>query len=387
MDLGAEPAEHAALSASQIETFLRDGVVVVDDILSPHEVDSALQGLKASLARHGVDTDDLLGTGDKLRSLSSTNGSGGVLDLVYDKWKLDIALNAKLFEVTTELWRAGFCHKSETREHVADEEGYKWHPFGSFDCSRGYAYIDRIGFRIPTDVAEQLGRTLQTDSPQHTVKVKSKSHPIQRCLTPHLDCCPETFLSPDKTKWRPIQCMVSLTDNLEANTGGFEAAKGFHQDFEEWSKNRSPSRIARKARDGKKEMISVPAPCVGEYTHIRPTEDADVMKRIEHIPVQAGSAVFWDNRLPHANAYRHDGAVPRCVVYCSFLPDVPVNRNFAAQQLKQWKQGLSPIDTKWMSALEECSLQSSEEEEELEEWLQRLPLTQRRLLGVEEWSP
>jgi hypothetical protein len=35
---------------------------------------------------------------------------------------------------------------------------------------------------------------------------------------------------------------------------------------------------------------------VGEYTHLDPTLDRDIMGRITHIPVRAGSVVFWDNR-------------------------------------------------------------------------------------------
>ena len=58
---------------------------------------------------------------------------------------------------------------------------------------------------------------------------------------------------------------------------------------------------------------------MGEYTHIRPKEDVDIMKRIKHIPVKAGSAVFWDNRIPHANAYMNNSDHSRIVVYCSFF--------------------------------------------------------------------
>lgn len=42
--------------------------------------------------------------------------------------------------------------------------------------------------------------------------------------------------------------------------------------------------------------IPPPAPCIGEYSHLRPKEDHDIYQRIQHIPVSAGSAVFWDNR-------------------------------------------------------------------------------------------
>lgn len=103
-------------------------------------------------------------------------------------------------------------------------------------------------------------------------------------------------------------------------------------------------------------LHSRPRPCVGEYSHLDPTFDRDIIERIKHIPVRAGSAVFWDDKIPHGNSYRNDlthingdtAAVPdfadtleisgaRAVVYCSFLPDVDVNRNFVLRQLDDWK--------------------------------------------------
>jgi hypothetical protein len=49
-------------------------------------------------------------------------------------------------------------------------------------------------------------------------------------------------------------------------------------------------------------------------------------------------------RIPHANAYRHDGTEPRAVVYCSFLPDIPLNRTFVRKQLWNWRHGINPRD-------------------------------------------
>jgi len=124
---------------------------------------------------------------------------------------------------------------------------------------------------------------------------KRKTVTIQRSLTPHLDCCPDTYYSTSgKSKWRPIQCFVSLTDNLEPNTGGFEAAPGFHRSFCQWTEERknAPSTIIKRDKQsGAKSFVDVPAPCIGEYTHIRPKEDGKVMKLVQHIPVRAGSVV------------------------------------------------------------------------------------------------
>jgi hypothetical protein len=289
------------LTAAQIQTFSKDGVLVVENLLSLDELNAAIAGLSETLLEHSVDPADLEQTGHVLTSLSSTNGSGGVLDLFYDEWKLQIiATHPDLFAATTQLWEAAYCHNNEQKQDlVATNDVYKWHPYGSFDCTKGYMYIDRIGYRIPTKLAHELG----TKARLHATAMpptsrRKKIPPIQRSLTPHLDCCPTSMFAPDAKKWRPIQCFVALTDALEPNHGGFEAALGFHLSFEEWARCRPLTRVmtAKASTESDADSTLVPAPCIGEYTHIRPTEDRDVMGRIQHVPVPAGSAVFWDNR-------------------------------------------------------------------------------------------
>lgn len=74
-------------------------------------------------------------------------------------------------------------------------------------------------------------------------------------------------------------------------------------------------------------------------------------------------AVFWDNRIPHANSYRNDlidgnnGCIDdtttsgsRAVVYCSFLPDVEVNRRFIRMQLKDCLAQRAPrVGDRWIN--------------------------------------
>ena len=100
------------LSSEQIETFQRDGILVVDDILSEDQLQAAQEGLHQLLHDHNVDVNNLEDTGHHLRNLSSTNGSGGVLDLFYPHFKMDVSCNEKLFHATTELWNAGTFHHS-----------------------------------------------------------------------------------------------------------------------------------------------------------------------------------------------------------------------------------------------------------------------------------
>jgi hypothetical protein len=428
--LALEQQSHAVrplfqLSNEQIQTFLQDGLLVVEDVLSQQEVLESIQGLHQTLRSHGVDVSILLkGTGNKdstntnnnnhneeegqqqqqqpddhnhhekvqlqeqakaFAQLSTTNGSGGVLDLFYDDWKLKIATNPTLFAMTTQLWKAaynttttttnnnnggqesepGSCNTQDDPEttipaNEEDKRGFQWHPYGPFDCHRGYLYMDRIGYRLPTQTCELLGQLLYQAQQQQPAassnllvtmtKKKKKALALQRSLTPHLDCCPDRLFHDKANKWRPIQCMISLTENLEPNTGGFEAAKGFHQTFDQWAKTRSQPPLPTPLllppttlKDGNNPQSStVLSLCVGEYTHIRPQQDRDVLQQICHVPVKAGSAIFWDNRIPHANSYRHDGSTARAVVYCSFLPDVPLNQRYVLQQLRDYRQRRSP---------------------------------------------
>jgi len=370
----------AFLSVEQKEQFLRDGILVVDEILSQSEVEEAKKGLEETLKRNGVNNESLLtGTPEDedsaraLQQLSTTNGSGGVLDIFYEDWKLDICQNENLFRITTELWEAAYAC-SEGEEERSSCCWWQQHPYGSFDCKKGYIYIDRICYRLPTKIAEKLGDKINSDK-------KKRLRKIQRSLTPHLDCCPDKLFQ-NAAKWRPIQCFVSLTDNLEANTGGFEAAKGFHRDFPDWVKNRRPTIVVQKNKGGSSTKSAISPPCVGEYTHIRPKEDRDVMERVCHIPIHAGSAVFWDNRIPHSNAYKHMGTSPRCVVYCSFLPDVELNRSYVTNQCIKFKTK-KPVTDQWNQPKTENEMCEGSGQNKKQHYT--FTSLGRKLMGIDPW--
>mmetsp|Transcript_22809 Transcript_22809/g.56361 ORF Transcript_22809/g.56361 Transcript_22809/m.56361 type:complete len:358 (-) Transcript_22809:1741-2814(-) len=348
------------LSDEETERFLKDGVLVVENALSETEVNEAMKGLHYTLSRLGVKSLDLddKESAKALQGLSSTNGSGGVLDIFYEDWKMEILTKTNIFHMTTQLWEASLCGESKPD-----------HPYGEFDCEKGYVYIDRICYRLPTRLSEELGDSINNER-------KKRARPIQRSLTPHLDCCPDKMYN--SSKWRPIQCFVSLTDNLDANTGGFEAAKGFHTEFDLWKSARLPAQVSKKEM-GVETTVLVPASCVGEYTHIRPKEDREVMERVQHIPVSAGSVVFWDIRIPHANAYRHNGTDPRAVVYCSFLPDIELNREYVKEQLRKY-YAKKPITDQWNG----IDGQQSDEEESKQTNFQFSALG-RKLMGIDPW--
>ena len=61
-------------------------------------------------------------------------------------------------------------------------------------------------------------------------------------------------------------------------------------------------------------------------------------------PPPRGAAVFWDQRIPHANARTNAASEPRRVIYGGFLPRVPLNERYAAEQLRRYELGLPQPD-------------------------------------------
>ena len=104
------------------------------------------------------------------------------------------------------------------------------------------------------------------------------------------------------------------------------------------------------------------------------------MDRVQHVPVRKGSVVFWDNRIPHANAYKHMGSQPRAVIYCSFLPNVELNQRYVQKQLEDFLQGVPPRD-QW-NHMDEDRIDDNKA------MLQNYEISQlgRKLLGIDPWE-
>ena len=56
------------LTREQIEKFQHDGILVVDNILTDDELDSAKEGLHQALLRYGIDTTNLADTAHNLKN-------------------------------------------------------------------------------------------------------------------------------------------------------------------------------------------------------------------------------------------------------------------------------------------------------------------------------
>lgn len=212
----------------------------------------------------------------------------------------------------TELWTATYAQ--QTHPDFT-------HPHGAFDGKRGYMYMNRVCYRVPDAVSKLHGA--------------KKARPMQRSLTPHLDCCPAHPFESGKAvpRWRPIQCITVLTDNVTPDTGGFEAVRGFHKEFASYFAQHPATAATER-----------PQVCLGDFSPLRMAEDRDVIARFEHVSCTAGSVIFFDWRVPHANSYRHTGDVPREVVYSGFLPDVALNRAYVREQLWRYTHRLLPAD-------------------------------------------
>ena len=65
------------LTQDQIDEFLQNGMLVVDNVLNELELVEAHEGLNTTLEKYHISPNNLEKTAHNLKSLSSTNGSGG----------------------------------------------------------------------------------------------------------------------------------------------------------------------------------------------------------------------------------------------------------------------------------------------------------------------
>eukprot|EP00940_MAST-03C_sp_MAST-3C-sp2_P001431 g1431.t1 len=305
------------LTDAQIERFRRDGILVVPNMLSAKEAADARRKLERTMKDLcGFDSSDPKRSSEKIRALSSTDGSGGVLDIFYPQWKLKLTLlNRTYANAYADLYDATY----------GTNEGIYTHAFADtkvdVDEQRSpvLAHIDRVGYRLTERDSRSAGEGTDAAS-------RARKRRLQRSLTPHLDCAPfnmNACLGKAHKRWRPIQCMLSLTDTTKSDCGGFEAIPGFHRQFEAYFRHRT-------------DVVSK-----GDFTAIRYD---DLLKRVRHVAVPAGAAVFWDQRIVHANSLRNAGNEPRAVVYGGFLPRVPRNIAYAQEQLRRARAYLPQCD-------------------------------------------
>lgn len=318
--------------------------------------------------------------------LSSTGGAGGVMDIHYDLALDRIRTDPRIFSIVKHIW---------SQSYGCSAPGFELPPnvFSSYDFTRGYCTIDRICLRCPDSISNYSGRKKRAT----------------KCLTPHLDCCPESIHSgllppfpppppPSSSNlpsakpcrmWRPVQCFLLLSSNLLPSTGGIELAPGYHKTFfdvDDWTSSR--------CGDGEQS-------CFGPFTAVR---NRSVTKDIRHIPVSAGSLFFWDEKIPHATALAHLGSEGRVAIYLGFLPHGPCNSLYKEWERGLWERGLIWVGggQNWINGKEVGGGEDeSEEDKELrasgfirekqrvekgQEGVQPFDAVGRKLMGIEEWD-
>ena len=82
--------------------------------------------------------------------------------------------------------------EDEDEEEPSDPSDSLWaHPYGRFPPKQAFIHIDRVGFRVPDKVSEAHATEIKGKGKGKGSKKGNKGHkPLQRSLTPHLDCCP-----------------------------------------------------------------------------------------------------------------------------------------------------------------------------------------------------
>ena len=249
--------------------------------------------------------------------------------MYYDEWVMKLRTHPRMFAAISELWRATWADENAAPLWKAPR------PLQPFNASQGYSYIDRAVYRLPLPGSGQRGS-------------------LQPGLLPHYDQCPldlfgeRGLLEEAPSRWRPIQSSLALTPVAATNdSGGFLAAPRFHREFaqyyEQWD-----------AISGHGQGATVH--CGGQFSVLRDGvrlpgegEDAAIIKRLQPIAQAAGSAVFWDWRIPHSSTATAEQAgvvtpVPREAVYAGFLPAVALNQRYAAEQLRAYRQRVLPPD-------------------------------------------
>lgn len=278
------------LTNEQIEVFKRDGVLVVEDVFSQEEVETIRQNFHSYLdKRFGINHQKVLeGDPQTLEKLGGPRIKSPISNIFYPRWKLlEVNLNKKVWDITSQIWAQTFAIKAPGFEH----------PFSLFDPNNGYLYIDRVCYRLPDYIREEGG------------------------LKPHLDRNPiDPYLEKTKVglpRWRPIQSFIALTDHFGGASGGLRCVKGFHLEVDDYFNG------CDEKSDG------------GEFYRLHAVRHKTLYNRCKPIDAPAGSFVLWDNRIVHSTDDHHQLMDTREVLYLSFLPaGVPCNDRYAKDQLQ-----------------------------------------------------
>lgn len=100
------------LTTDQCEEFHRNGVLVVPKAIDVETIAKIRREFHQTLCRYGCDVQDLR-TAKNLGKLSSTGGAGGILDIYYESWKMELHEREDLFDIISDLWSQTYCRQDE----------------------------------------------------------------------------------------------------------------------------------------------------------------------------------------------------------------------------------------------------------------------------------
>eukprot|EP01012_Entosiphon_sulcatum_P027754 TRINITY_DN33490_c0_g1_i1.p1 TRINITY_DN33490_c0_g1~~TRINITY_DN33490_c0_g1_i1.p1 ORF type:complete len:397 (+),score=32.63 TRINITY_DN33490_c0_g1_i1:22-1191(+) len=302
------------LSAEQIDTFMRTGLLVVKGVFSEEKRAEYITHLNGWLRDKGVRSTNneanlVMTNGNGLTNWDSVGDRfGGFIEMHYGKAK-EVIWNSAEFN---QMWVQLFDIYSS-----ASTPGFE-HPEGEFDPREIYVFPDRACVRFPdkNNAVRQCGTGEHIDWDIWVNRYQPGATEFQ-----------DTDRNVPLEHWRPIQCSVAITTSRQGQ-GNFRCAPGFHLQANEFAQMMD----AKYGPNHKQGRLRVPG--VVKIRHMEPVDVAPILERFVDVPVDAGDVVFWDTRLPHSNHDKHNGTHPRIVDFNARIPGTVKNRKFT---LKNWE--------------------------------------------------
>jgi hypothetical protein len=103
-------------------------------------------------------------------------GIGGIVDIFYEPWKLKVQENPRVLAAISEIYDATYAK--------GNEEGLWGHPYGRWNSSCMYSYLDRVCFRLGNNVINAVGINKMTGAPlQYGLFGHVDAHPADRFIS------------------------------------------------------------------------------------------------------------------------------------------------------------------------------------------------------------
>lgn len=284
-----------AISQEHIDEFIECGITVIEDIFNEEEVDHIRKQLHTQLFELGIDHNAIIQK--QIEPFNSVRMKAPTSKIFYNKWKIDVQTNPKIYECVKKLMQQTFS--------PSDVPNFE-HIYGPFEDI--YAYIDRICYRLPDCIKMEGGLKLHID---------------RNPFDPYL------LKNGGLKKWRPIQGFLTLTDHYGSESGGLRVVKNFHKKSDLYFKNNLSLNNENISKGG--EFFRLDSRC---HTKLE--------QECQPVNAKKGSLVLWDNRLPHDTCTKLAGIDTREVIYIVFIPKTSINVEYIKNQLTTINKNIIP---------------------------------------------